>query len=390
MTRTMFRYATTAVSGLTLLGVICVVVTYFVRRDEPTVSAAQTPSRAVASSQTGREKPPATKAVSSASILTAAEAVRRSTSQPAHVEPYEQTEILAKASGFVSRVHVDLGDRVQKDQVLAELWIPEMDQERLVRIAAVDEAAAVVQQMQAAIVAAQALADAASAKQREAQASVSQYEADVDFRRSEHDRFVRLVGDKAINQALLDEKRKRLRSAESAVLAATAAVASAEASVQVEHARLEQAAANLAHAESQLKVIQADLKKTEVLMKYAQVRAPFAGIITRRRIDTGAFVASAASNQSESLFTLSMVDRLRIVVDLPESESALIHVGQPAELKVDALKGTSFSAVVKRSTGVLDPRTRTLRVEAELNAPAPQLRPGMFGLLTITLTAPPK
>jgi len=47
--------------------------------------------------------------------------------QPAQIQPYEQTEILAKASGFVSRVYVDIGDKVEKDQMLAELSIPEMD-----------------------------------------------------------------------------------------------------------------------------------------------------------------------------------------------------------------------------------------------------------------------
>src|SRR3990172_6259899 len=70
--------------------------------------------------------------------------------QPAQVQPYEQTEILAKASGFVSRVHVDIGDTVEKDQLLAELLIPEMDEERRIRVASVDEAAAAVLQIKAA------------------------------------------------------------------------------------------------------------------------------------------------------------------------------------------------------------------------------------------------
>src|SRR3990172_5623116 len=121
--------------------------------------------------------------------------------QPAQVQPYEQTEILAKASGFVSRVYVDIGDKVEKDQLLAELWIPEMDEERLIRVASLHEAAAAVKQMRAAIVAAESLVEAASAKLREAQAGVAQYEADVDFRRSEHDRFVQLVESQAINEA---------------------------------------------------------------------------------------------------------------------------------------------------------------------------------------------
>ncbi len=306
--------------------------------------------------------------------------------QPAQIQPYEQTEILAKASGFVSRVHVDIGDKVEKDQMLAVLWIPEMDEERLIRVASVDEAAAAVLQMTAAVEAAESLVEAASAKLGEAQASVAHYESDVDFRRGEYDRIAQLVSREALNQALLDEKQNQLRSAEAALAAARAAVASAEANVQVEQARVQLAHANLAHAEAQRKLAEADLKKTDVLMSYAQLRAPFAGLITHRSVDTGAFVASAVGHGSAPLFTLSRVDRLRIVVDIPESQAPLIRLGQTATLVVDALKGQSFRGAVQRTAGVLDPRTRTLRVEAELDAPTDQLRPGMFGSLTIDLT----
>ena len=291
--------------------------------------------------------------------------------QPAQVQPYEQTEILAKAAGFVARVYVDIGDRVEKDQLLAELWIPEMEQERLVAVATVDESAAAVLQMEAAVV-------AARAKLNAAQASVAQYQADVDLRRSEHNRIAHLVGQQALNEALLDEKLSQLRSAESAL-------AAAEANVQVESARLKQANANLVHAQARQRLEEANLKKTQVLMGYAQVRAPFAGLVTQRGIDTGDFVASAASNATDPMFTVCSVDRLRIIVDIPESQAPRIRLGQRATLVVDALKNRSFRGVVKRTAGVLDPRTRTLRAEAELDAPADELRPGMFGSLTIEL-----
>jgi len=308
--------------------------------------------------------------------------------QPAQVQPYEQAEILAKAAGFVARVYVDIGDRVEKDQLLAELWIPEMEQEKLIAVATVDEAAAAVQQMEAAVVAADSLVEAAKAKLHETQARVAQYQADVDFRRGEHDRIARLVGRQALNEALLDEKRSQLRSAESALAAAGAAVTSAEANVQVEAARSKQASANLSHAQARRKLAEANLKRTEVLMSYSLVRAPFAGLVTHRGVDTGDFVASAASNATEPMFTVCSVDRLRIIVDIPESQAPLVRLGQRATLVVDALKDKSFRGAVKRTAGVLDSRTRTLRVEAELDSPTEELRPGMFGSLTIELTPP--
>jgi multidrug resistance efflux pump len=347
--------------------------------------------------QQGPVQPPATRTEnarqvaaqppSSVAVVTPSpEAARQSTSQPAHILPYEQTEILAKTSGFVSQVHVDIGDMVEKDQVLAELWIPEMEQEMLLKEAEVAEAKATIDQMAAAVVAARSLLNAAIAKQRQVQATVAQHEADAAYRRSEYDRIARLVADRALNEAMLDEKGKWLRSAESALAGARAAVSSAAATIEVEKARLNQAKANERHALARLKVAEADFKKSEVLAAYARIKAPFAGLITDRRIDTGAFVATAASNQSEPLFTLCRVDRLRIIVDIPESETSRVQVGQSVELRVDALREEVFLGTIKRTTGVLDTRTRTLRVEAELDSPQSSLRPGMFGLMTIDLS----
>ena len=318
-----------------------------------------------------------------------AQATASSITQPSHLVPYEQAEILAKASGFVSQAHVDIGDRVVKDQILMELWVPEMDEERLVQIATVAEAAAGVMQMKAAVGAAQSSAEAASARLLQVQSSVSQYEADVSFRQTEFERVAELVSKQALNQKLLDESQFQLASAQSALAAAKAAVVSSQADVEVGQAQIRQAEANLAHAEARKQLAEANLQKTEVLMNYAKIRAPFAGLITQRNVDTGDFVASAASNHSEPLLTLCMTDRLRIIADIPESQAPRIRVGQTALLRVDALKETVFAGSIKRSTGVLDPRTRTLRIEAELDNPTSELRPGMYGSLEIALDPTP-
>jgi multidrug efflux pump subunit AcrA (membrane-fusion protein) len=108
-------------------------------------------------------------------------------------------------------------------------------------------------------------------------------------------------------------------------------------------------------------------------------------LVTRRWVDSGDFVASAAAAKTEPLFTVERDDRLRITFDIPESESSLIAVGQPVTLTVDALRGRTFTGRVQRSAGILDPRTRTLRVEAELGQPDPVLRAGMYGMVTVTL-----
>ena len=90
------------------------------------------------------------------------------------------------------------------------------------------------------------------------------------------------------------------------------------------------------------------------------------------------------------LFTVVRMDKLRIICDVPETESSLVCVGQRASLVVDAIKGRSFDGQVARTTGVLDSRARTLRVEVELDSTAIDLRPGMFGTLTIALAEHPQ
>jgi len=118
-----------------------------------------------------------------------------------------------------------------------------------------------------------------------------------------------------------------------------------------------------------------------------KIHAPFAGRISHRGIDTGDFVISAASSREtgKSLFTLNRIDHFRIVFDVPESTATYVAIGQTVELKVDSVKDTTFIGEIKRTTGELDTRTRTLRVEAEVKDEQARLRPGMYGTVTVKL-----
>jgi RND family efflux transporter MFP subunit len=318
------------------------------------------------------------------------ENLQRSTTQPAHVEPLERTDLYAKAAGYVSRVNVDIGDRVTKGQVLAQLSIPEMDQQRLQNLSLVDEARAAVEQSKANVAAAAAGVGAAEAQLDVAQAVISENQSQVEFRRSEHERIEKLVASQSMNEAVRDEKLYQLRSAESALDGARATVNSVGADVTVAKTRQLQAEADLARAEAKLKVAEANLKQTEILMQYAQIVAPYDGLITRRVVDSGDFVRSAEHSMTEPLFTLDRDDRLRIVFDVPESQSTQLHVDQPASLTVDALKGRKFDGRVTRTTGALDPRTRTLRAEMEIAGGNTGLRPGMYGMITVVLADRPQ
>lgn len=328
-------------------------------------------------------------------------------SAPAQVEPYERAELFAKASGFVGAVHVDIGDVVEKGQLLAELSIPEMKQELLQRRALLEQADAAIQQAEARIKSASAKVLAAKANVAASQSQVAavqalleKHKADIAFAQSQLSRISALVSSRTVNASIEDEKRQQLASAKAALSGAEADVQLArsralavESSVQVAEADRQQAEADLVYARSQRKVSEASLAHTVALMDYARISAPFDGRISHRGIDTGDFVISAASSRTigESLFTLNRIGRFRIVFHVPESTATQIRIGQTVELKVDSVKDHKFTGVVKRTSGELDKRTRTLRVEAEVKdenkEKGSQLRPGMYGTITVVLSA---
>jgi RND family efflux transporter MFP subunit len=313
------------------------------------------------------------------------ETIKRTTTQPAHVEPFEKADIHARTAGYVLKVHVDIGDRVKKDEtVLAEINLPELEQECRQKEALVEQAQSEVSQAQASLKGAEAMIDAAQAKVEQARADLARYEAEVAFRKIEHERYLQLFNARSVQKDFVDEKQNQYRAAEATLTSAKAAVTSIQANLKIEQARLVKAQADVDSAQARLKVARANYDQAVILLNYGKLRAPFDGVVTRRRVDPGDFVQSAAGGRTEPLFTVMRVDQLRIRTDIAEVEAGLVKVGQSAVLQVDGLRGRQFPGQVARFADALDPATRTMRTEVKLDRPE-KLRPGMFGSLTITL-----
>jgi len=319
---------------------------------------------------------------------------RVSRPQPAHVAAYEQTDLYSKVAGYLESFGqvqhtagtlrpVDIGDAVARGQVLAVIAVPEMEQERLQNEALVEQAQAEVAQAAAAVRAAEATIEARQAKVEEVRSQVARYDAELAYRKAEHERISRLVSERAVQQGLEDEKLNQFRAAEAAKRAAEASLMTADAEVRVEKAALVKAQADLVSAEARLKVARSNLQHTVILLEYANIKAPYDGIVVRRTCERGTFVQSAASGKPEPLFTVARVDRLRIVSDVPESEAGLVTVGQPALFHTGRSRVPPLWGRITRLAGALDSATRTMRVEVELDEPGPGLRPGMFGSLSI-------
>ncbi len=321
------------------------------------------------------------------------EHLKRTTVQPAQIEPYEKADILARVPGYIKTVAVDMGDRVKKGDLLAEMWLPDLEEEKLQKQALVERAKADLAQAEAFVKVSEALVSAAQAKAKEAFAERNKYDAEVDFRKSEHDRYRRLRMEGSVQQDQLDEKANQLRAAQASLAAAGAAIETANANALAEEARLAKARTDVRVANAHLRVAETQLAATIVMLAFGKLEAPFDGIVTRRNMHPGAFFQSGATSTAkpEALLTIVRADRLRIITDIPEGESTLIQKDQSGMLRVDAVRGREFSARVVRFADALDPATRTMRTELELEpaAQARALRPGMFGSISISLADVP-
>jgi len=134
-------------------------------------------------------------------------------------------------------------------------------------------------------------------------------------------------------------------------------------------------------AQARLETATAALTYNDTLMRYSRLAAPFAGVVTMRYVDVGAFVpAATASGNAAAAAILTVMDysTIRVRVAVPEVESARVVAGQPVVVTTDALPGRTFRGTVTRHTGALDEATRSLLVEADLPNSDLTLRPGMY------------
>jgi membrane fusion protein, multidrug efflux system len=134
-----------------------------------------------------------------------------------------------------------------------------------------------------------------------------------------------------------------------------------------------------------LQVAQANVKRLEELQGFEKIVAPFTGIVTARNIDNGNLVTSGSAGQTTPLFRLAQTDTLRIYVTVPQTQSRSIAPGQSATVSVREIPDKTFNAKVVRTSGALDPASRTLLTELQLPNGDGQLFPGMYAEVKFAL-----
>ncbi|NKI98894.1 efflux RND transporter periplasmic adaptor subunit [Novosphingobium sp. SG707] len=129
---------------------------------------------------------------------------------------------------------------------------------------------------------------------------------------------------------------------------------------------------SIAHAQADLAA--ATLAKAQAVSAYTRIVAPFAGVVTRRMVNNGAFIQAATNGLSSPLFTVQQVDRLRVMVAVPAAQAAAVRKGQSATLSTGS--DDPVKASVTRTAGSLDQATRTMM--AEIDVPGGRLLAGGF------------
>jgi RND family efflux transporter MFP subunit len=137
--------------------------------------------------------------------------------------------------------------------------------------------------------------------------------------------------------------------------------------------------AELSAAEQQLQMAQANQRQYTALSDYSHIVAPFAGVITARYADTGALVAAGTSSSTQAMpvVRLAQVSKLRLVLPIPESLAAQIHLGDPVKVHVQALN-QDIRGKISRFADSLDLQTRTMQTEIDCENRDGRLMPGMY------------
>src|SRR5262249_33152115 len=217
---------------------------------------------------------------------------------------------------------------------------------------------------------------------KEAEAGRARADAMVDYWKGQ---LKRIENSKTIEPQVIEESRYQLRAAEAGREEVDAKVQSTKAAHDESVAKRTKAAADVTAAKARQGVAEADRRRMAALVSYAKIRAPFAGIVTKRNVDTGAFLQPAPGSKADPLLVVARTDKVKVFVDVPETAAPLVSNGAQARIRVQALGEREFSGVVTRTSWALDPKARTLRAEIDLPNPAGKLRPGMYAYVTLTL-----
>jgi len=265
---------------------------------------------------------------------------------------FEEADLFAKVSGYLSDVRVDIGDHVKAGQVLAVIDVPEMEQELA-----------------------------------EAKAQLESRRSSLESARRQLDHS---KADLALQSALAKD-RDQLGEGRGFISDRT--LDQVHANAEIAKADLGVAEANRDLAANQVDLAAATVEKIKTLLAYTQIIAPFDGVVARRQVNRGDLVQAATATRTTpsagSLFTVQRIDTIRVFCDVPENDVPHLHVGDPAVVKPAGFDGQPFIGNVTRFSLRLDPETRNMRTEIDLPNPNERLYPGTYAEVSLEMNLRP-
>ncbi len=251
---------------------------------------------------------------------------------PGETAAWYETTLYARVNGYVAKWLVDIGDHVKQGQLLATIETPELDAEL----------------------------QAARAQLNASEAQVQARKAEAEFSKTTNERW-RDSPKGVVSDQERESKKADYESAEARLFAANA-------QVNLDKSKVEQYSA---------------------LAEFKQVKAPFEGTITERKIDIGNLVTAGSTSNTTPLYRMAQTDPLRVFVNVPQSVAGeLMNAGMPVEIRASGAVGGIFSGKVTRSAQSINAQARTMRVEVDMPNAAHALVPGMY--VSIAFRLPPR
>ena len=149
------------------------------------------------------------------------------------------------------------------------------------------------------------------------------------------------------------------------------------------------ASGNLDVRKAAVESAQFNVKRLEEMQSFNRIYAPFDGLITARNIDVGSLIDSGGSGgPAKELFHLVATQKLRVFVSVPQTYSRAAKPGMTVDITLQELPGRHFQGILARTTNAIDPSTRTLLTQIDVDNSSNEILPGSFGEAHLRLPSP--
>lgn len=306
-----------------------------------------------------------------------------------------ESDVAPSIGGKIARVNFDVGSYVKKGDVLVRLDARDAEIRLQQALSQLEQAKKAVDQAEAGV-------DQAVANLRQTQvrlgvrdgetfdiedfSQVISVSAQLKLAEAELKRYENLVETGDVSRSAYDLKRSQrdsllgqLREARSNAAVAIRAINTAEAGVKSARTQVANAKAAVGTAEVQVAQARKNVADNVIL-------APISGYVSERNADPGEYISPNQPNAK--LATIVRTAVLRLKIEVPEQSIAKVAVGQSVSAQVSAYPDRNFAGTIVRKLPSLNPQSRTLTVEAEIDNPGGLLKPGQFATVRITQSKP--